>query len=129
MSLDFNTILLYSVFMNTTGFPSPAQGYEEKPIDLNCLLIKNPASSFIMKYEGCSQKEEGIEQGDYLVVDCARSPEDGSLAVVRHEDIFICVRLHLSKKEKNQVLYYTRLSKIYRCTEVFGCVKAVVRLV
>jgi hypothetical protein len=26
----------------TTGFASPAQGYEETPIDLNRLLITNP---------------------------------------------------------------------------------------
>ncbi len=115
--------------MNTTGFPSPAQGYEEKPIDLNSLLIKNPAASFIMKYEGEPQKDESIEQGDYLVVDCSKLPADGSLAVVKHENIFVCVRLILSKKDKNKVFYYTRFNNHYRCTEIFGCVKAVVRLV
>jgi hypothetical protein len=28
--------------MKTTGFASPAQGYEEQTIDLNRLLIRNP---------------------------------------------------------------------------------------
>jgi len=115
--------------MNTTGFPSPAQGYEEKPIDLNCLLIKNPASTFIMKYEGDSQSPDGIFRGDYLVVDCSVKPVDGALVVIRHESDFICVRLQLSRSGTNQALYYTRLNKQYRCSEVFGCVKAVVRLV
>ncbi len=115
--------------MNTTGFPSPAQGYEEKPIDLNYLLVKNPAATFIMKYEGDSQGTEGIERGDYLIVDCSVTPKDGTLAVVRHDEIFICVRLQLSRNERSHVFYYTRLNKQYRCIEVFGCVKAVVRLV
>ena len=30
------------MFPKTTGFSNPAQGYEEKQIDLNSLLIRNP---------------------------------------------------------------------------------------
>lgn len=115
--------------MNTTGFPSPAQGYEEKPIDLNFLLIKNPASTFIMKYEGDEGGCESIVRGDYLVVDCSIVPSEGCLAVVNHDSRFICVHLYLSKNAAGRVLYYTRMNKKIRCTEVFGCVKAVVRLV
>ncbi len=114
--------------MNTTGFPSPAQGYEEKPIDLNYLLIKNPASTFIMKYEGDEHCSEGIARGDYLVVDCSAVPSEGSLAVIRRDSLFICARLHISKSETGRVLYYTRMNKKFRCTEVFGCVRAIVRV-
>ena len=37
----------YSSFM-ITGFPSPAQGYESKGIDLNNVLIKHPSAAVFM---------------------------------------------------------------------------------
>ena len=32
-----------------TGFPSPAQGYESKIIDLNQILIKHPSATVFMQ--------------------------------------------------------------------------------
>ena len=51
------------------GFPSPAQDYMEQAIDLNKELIKHPASTFYGRVVGDSMKDEGIEEGDILVID------------------------------------------------------------
>ena len=51
------------------GFPSPAQDYMEQAIDLNKELIKHPSSTFYGRVVGDSMKDEGIEEGDILVID------------------------------------------------------------
>ena len=51
------------------GFPSPAQDYMELAIDLNKELIKHPTSTFYGRVVGDSMKDEGIEEGDILVID------------------------------------------------------------
>ncbi|MCM1504948.1 MAG: translesion error-prone DNA polymerase V autoproteolytic subunit [Muribaculum sp.] len=63
------------------GFPSPAQEYVNERIDLNKALIPHPAATFFAKVEGLSMVEEGIDEGDIIIVDRSIDPEDGDLAV------------------------------------------------
>ena len=51
------------------GFPSPAEQYQETPLDLNELLVKRPAATFFVKVQGDSMVGAGIHDGDLLVVD------------------------------------------------------------
>ncbi|MBL4744576.1 MAG: translesion error-prone DNA polymerase V autoproteolytic subunit [Cycloclasticus sp.] len=51
------------------GFPSPADDYVEKRLDLNELLINKPAATFFVRAEGESMLGAGIHPGDVLVVD------------------------------------------------------------
>ena len=53
----------------SAGFPSPAQDYSEKTLDLNELCIKRPAATFFVRVEGNSMIQAGIYAGDILVVD------------------------------------------------------------
>ena len=116
---------MYSGFMNTTGFPSPAQDYEEKTIDFNALLLSHPASTFVMRYDGNAIEEFQLAKGDLLCVDCSLKPSKNSLAIIRHEGHFICRPLFLSTKKK---LYFQWEGKNHLCTEVFGLVTAIVRV-
>lgn len=63
------------------GFPSPAEDYASIRLDLNKELIKNPASTFYARVSGLSMVEEGIIDGDLLVIDKSIEPHDGCLAV------------------------------------------------
>ena len=63
------------------GFPSPADDYASTKLDLNRELIKNPASTFYARVSGLSMVDEGINDGDLLVIDKSLEPHDGSLAV------------------------------------------------
>ena len=51
------------------GFPSPADDYVEKRLDLNELLINKPAATFFVRAEGESMLGAGIHPDDILVVD------------------------------------------------------------
>jgi DNA polymerase V len=51
------------------GFPSPADDYIERSLDLNQLLIQKPAATFFVRAEGDSMIGAGIHNNDILVVD------------------------------------------------------------
>ena len=63
------------------GFPSPAENYLEKPLDLNVYLIKNPPATFFIRVTGDSMIEAGIHDGDILVVDRSLPPTSGSVVI------------------------------------------------
>lgn len=46
------------------GFPSPAQDFVECQLDISKKLIKNPASTFLVRAKGNSMIEKGIQDGD-----------------------------------------------------------------
>jgi len=51
------------------GFPSPADDYLEKYLDLNEHLIKHPSATFFIRVKGDSMINAGIFSGDILIVD------------------------------------------------------------
>ena len=51
------------------GFPSPATDYVQNCIDLNTLLIRHPASTYLVEVEGDSMVNNGIYPNDILIVD------------------------------------------------------------
>lgn len=63
------------------GFPSPAQGYEDEPLDLHQLLVKRPAATFFFRARGGELRGEGIRDGSILVVDRSLTPSPGQLVV------------------------------------------------
>ena len=63
------------------GFPSPAQGYEDDPLDLHDLLIRHPAATFFYRIKGSELADEGIRDGSILIVDRSISPMPGCLVV------------------------------------------------
>ena len=64
------------------GFPSPADDYIEKTLDLNTHLIKHPAATFFVRAIGDSMKNAGIHDNDILIVDRSLEPLPGKIAVV-----------------------------------------------
>lgn len=63
------------------GFPSPAEQYQEQPLDLNELLVKRPAATFFVRVQGDSMLGAGITDGDLLVVDRSLRPMDGDIII------------------------------------------------
>lgn len=66
---------------SSAGFPSPADDYLEKNLDLNELLISNKVATFFMRVEGDSLKPSGIRHGDILIVDRSINPTHGKIVV------------------------------------------------
>lgn len=63
------------------GFPSPADDYVEKTLDLNDLLIQKPAATFFVRAEGESMLGAGIHPNDILVVDRSIDPVVGKVVI------------------------------------------------
>ncbi|MBR2514617.1 MAG: translesion error-prone DNA polymerase V autoproteolytic subunit [Halomonas sp.] len=73
-----------------SGFPSPAQDYEQRTLDLNVRLIKNPTQTFYLTARGDSMEGWGIFDGDLLVVDRSVQPRLGHILVAMfNEEVLI----------------------------------------
>ncbi|MBO7420459.1 MAG: hypothetical protein J6U06_05005 [Spirochaetaceae bacterium] len=83
----------------TTGFPSPAQGYESSSIDLNAYMIKHPASTVFMQIESSRYTRMGIYNGDLLVIDRALKITRNSLVVYELDGRFVLGRVYDIKGE------------------------------
>ena len=64
-----------------TGFPSPADDYVEKTLDLNELLIQKPAATFFVRAQGESMLGAGIHPNDILLVDRSIEPVPGKIVI------------------------------------------------
>lgn len=83
-----------SVSCGHTGFASPAQGYEQKTLDLNQHLVTNPPSTFYFRVKGNSMVKAGIYDGDMVIVDRAISPKSSSIVVAAVEGEWMVKRLY-----------------------------------
>lgn len=80
------------------GFPSPADDYIEKLLDLNELMISHPAATFFVRAEGCSMEGAGIFSGDILVVDRSLEAVSGKIIIAVVNGEFTVKRL-VKRKE------------------------------
>ena len=65
----------------SAGFPSPAADYEDKRLDINDYLVRNPVSTFFFPVQGDSMEGAEIFDGDILVVDKSVSAQHGHIVV------------------------------------------------
>ena len=82
-----------------TGFPSPAQGYEDKKVDLNSYFIKHPAATVFMRIDSSRYVSMGIYDGDLLVIDRARQIGQNSFVVYEEDGAFKIGRVFNIKGE------------------------------
>ena len=82
---------------SATGFPSPADDYVDRPIDLNKVLVAHPAATFFLRVEGVGMEEEGIAAGDVLVVDRSLTPRDGDVVVAVCDGELVVRRMRLRR--------------------------------
>jgi DNA polymerase V len=82
------------------GFPTPADEFIEKKLDLNELLIKHPAATFFVRVSGNSMINAEIHSGDILIVDKSLRPANGTIVVAIINGEFTVKRII---KEKNKI--------------------------
>ncbi len=82
------------------GFPSPAEQYQEQPLDLNELLVRRPAATFFVKVDGESMSGAGIHHEDILVVDRSLRPASGDVVIAAVDGEFT---VKTYKRDKNGV--------------------------
>lgn len=79
----------------SAGFPSPAEDYVEKSLDLNELCIQHPAATFFVRVQGESMVEAGIFPNDVLVVDRSLRAKHGDIIIASLESEMTVKQLHL----------------------------------
>lgn len=78
------------------GFPSPARDHLDSQLDFNELMIRRPASTFVVRADGKSMVKCGIGPGDYLVVDRSIEAIHGNIVVAAVDGDFLVKRLQTS---------------------------------
>ena len=77
------------------GFPSPADDFVERRLDLNTYCVDHPEATFFFRMAGLSMIGAGIFEGDILVVDRSVEPASGKVVVAVLDGEFTAKRLEL----------------------------------
>ncbi len=109
-----NTKLNFYANRIPAGFPSPADDFLEKQLDLNDYLINNKASTFLVKVTGNSMENAGIFDGDVLVVDRSVEPANGKVVLGVLNGEFTVKRL---SRQKNK-LFLVPENTLYQPLEI-----------
>lgn len=89
---------LYSSSVSA-GFPSPAEDYIDKKLDLNELVVKRPNSTFFVRVAGNSMIKAGIHDGDILCVDRSIEARSDDIVLAILDGEFTVKRLKISKSK------------------------------
>lgn len=91
------------------GFPSPADDYKERSLDINDYLIDHPEATYFVKVSGNSMIEAGILDGDILVVDRMLDAVHNKIIIAEIDNQFTVKRLY----KKNGVIKLVAENKEY----------------
>ena len=95
-----NLTVPYYLHKAGAGFPSPATDYIEEDIDLNIHLIKNVPATFIIRVQGKSMSDIGINDSDLLVVDKSLKPKNFSTVIANVHDELVVKNFVKEKDEQ-----------------------------
>ncbi len=114
------------------GFPSPAEEFGAKRLDLSARLIKHPQATHLLGVSGNSMVEEGINDGDLLIVDKALRPEHDDIVVAVLDSEFTVKKLekrfgHVRLKAGNPT-YPDIIPRDGQTIEVWGVVTASIKI-
>jgi DNA polymerase V len=114
--------------LKTSGFASPAQGYEEGNIDLNRLLVHNPPATYFFRLGSEAMSEMGLAKGTLLVVDRSKTACINDIVLVRHEGQFLC---RLLTRHNGKTLFSNGKEYIHPIeneTELIGTITAAIKI-
>lgn len=82
----------------SAGFPSPAQDYVDRTLDMNEHLIKNEEATFIVRVASLSMLNAGIDIDDELIVDRSLDAKHNDIVVALIDNDFTVKRLMIEEK-------------------------------
>ncbi len=97
MKEKLKNILMHSCKVEA-GFPSPAENYIEKELNIHEYLVRNPEATFLVRATGESMIDVGISPGDILVVDRSLNVSNNSI-VIASIDGDLTVKKFIKKRE------------------------------
>jgi len=92
------------------GFPSPADDHLDVALDLNEYLIKHPSSTFYIYVKGDSMINNGIYNGDIIIVDRSLTPKTKDIVVAVIDGEFTVKKMY----KKNNTIYLNPGNKNYK---------------
>lgn len=98
----------------SAGFPSPADDFIDRKLDLNELLVSHPASTFFVRVQGDSMIDAGIHSGDILIVDRSLEPADNKIIIAVVNGELTVKRIGLKGKK----LWLLPENRSFKATEV-----------
>lgn len=115
------------------GFPSPADDFIDRAIDLNEYFIHNPPATFVVRAEGDSMTGAGIFSGDYLIVDRSLEARNNDIVIALLEGEFMVKRY----RQEDHVIWLIPENDNFQPTrvtersdfEIWGIVTGVIRKV
>ena len=84
----------------TAGEPIEALENRE-PVGVPASLVNDPANSYVLRVKGESMIEEGILDGDYVIVERNPSPRNGDIVVALLDNAYATLKKFY--REKNQI--------------------------
>lgn len=82
----------------SAGFPSPADDFKELRISIDQEVVKNEEATFYARVDGQSMQGAGLDDGDLLVIDRSKEPEDNAIAVCFIDGEFTVKRLRVEEE-------------------------------
>ena len=82
------------ILAGQSRFPSPAQDYEQKTLDLNDRFIANPPATFFFTVKGDSMVGAGIFDGATLIVDRSLRPKSSNIVIADVDGEWMVKRLY-----------------------------------
>jgi DNA polymerase V len=82
------------ILAGQSRFPSPAQDYEQKTLDLNDRFIANPPATFFFTVKGDSMVGAGIFDGATLIVDRSLRAKSSNIVIADVDGEWMVKRLY-----------------------------------
>ena len=114
VSVDSKKEIPFIDTMVSAGFPSTADDYLDLPIDLNEYLVENSAATFYIRVSGNSMQDEGINDGDLLVVDRSKTPKNNDIIIGVLNGEFTVKKIQKTKTK----LFMVAANKEYKKIEI-----------
>ncbi len=116
------------------GFPSPAEDYMDKQLDLNDYCIRNRAATFFAFVEGDSMIDAGFFDGDLMIIDRSVDAKTDDIIVAIINGDFTVKRLCYDAQQWPILIPENKHYAPIRIDEsmdfrVWGVVKGVIHLV
>lgn len=114
------------------SIPGTNSGEEQYQIDLNEQLIKNKKHSFLLRVHSNAMKDEGIQQGDVVIVDRALPARSGKVIIAIVGGEMLIRRLEIVQGKRRLVPGTSRLAPIEVDPDnysVWGVVTYVIRTI
>jgi DNA polymerase V len=77
------------------GFPSPADDYVDRALDLNEYLVQDEPATFMVRVKGDSMIGAHIQPDDVLIIDRGLSAQHGDIVVAEVDGQFTVKELHM----------------------------------